>query len=330
MFDLSTFGKVDVSGSDATRFLDRICSNHMRIPTGRATYTLMLNERGGVESDLVAVRLEENRFRLTTGTAALIRDKAWLSRWMDDYDVSLEDRTGSLAILGLMGPGAARIAGILGAGVLNDLPRFHALSLSIADIPVYATRLSYVGEPGWELTCANEDATDLFDLLLEAGAAPAGSLAQSAMRIEAGYLAHGHDMDTDTTPLEVNLGFAVAWDTDFVGRDALMMQKRNGTTNRLVSLLFDPDEDIVPLGNEPVSLDGELVGKTTSAAWGLSDWPAGRVGGHPSFHRASTGIDRDGEYRWHRTPGHGCRGRGHGGGTAGRRTITGAGGRGDT
>ena len=268
IFDQSTFGKIDVRGAGAAAFLDRVCANRMDRPSGRAIYTAMLNARGGMESDLTAARLADDHYRLFVGTTARRRDMAWLRRHMEPGDdVMLEDVTDAYAVLGLMGPEAARIASEIGGGDLNELGYFRVGSTEIGNIPVTAMRLSYVGEAGWEITCAAADAPQLYDRLVEAGAAPAGLFAQTSMRIEKRFLAYGHDLDTDLSPIEAGLDFAIGWETDFVGRDALRRRRDEGAVNRVVTIVLD-DADAYPVGSEPVFLNGEIVGKTTSAAFG--------------------------------------------------------------
>lgn len=268
LFDQSTFGKIEVTGPDAARFLDRVMTSRMDRPVGRVTYTVMLNERGGIESDLTVVRLAEDRYRLMVGTAAIRRDLAWLRRHSEEFDVVLADRTEDLAIIGLMGPEALAVASSLGGDALLDLEYFRAGAAMIGGVGVEAMRLSYVGEFGWELTCPASDAVGLYKALWDAGARPCGTLAQTSMRIEKRFLSNGHDMDTDTSPLQCGLGFAVAWETDFIGRGALAERREAGETNRIATLLFDPDTAATPLGNEPVYVGREIVGKTTSAAHG--------------------------------------------------------------
>ena len=135
----------------------------------------------------------------------------------------------------------------------------------IAGVVVRAARLSYVGEAGWELTCAAGDARQLFAILAAQGVHPVGAFAQTAMRIEKGFLAYGHDLDTDVTPQMAGLEFALAAGKDFIGKKALA--GRAVPSSRLVSVGFS-DTDVVPLGNEPVLRDGRIIGKTTSAAFG--------------------------------------------------------------
>lgn len=267
IFDQSTFGKIEVQGAQACGFLNRVCANEMNREPGRTIYTAMLNARGGIESDLTAVRIASDHYRLFVGTAAIKRDLAWLERHRGQFDVTLSDSTDDYAVLGLMGPHASRIVDAVGAGALNGLKYFHAGTAHIAGAHVRAARLSYVGEAGWEITCRAENALRIHDALLEAGARPAGLLAQSSMRIEKRFLAYGHDIDTDTDPLAAGLGFAIAWETDFIGREALLARKDQPLKARMVSIVLD-DAGAVPLGNEPVYGNARIAGKTTSAAFG--------------------------------------------------------------
>ena len=268
VFDQSTFGKIRVSGRDAEAFLDRLCTNRMSRPPGRAVYTLMLNERGGIEGDLVAMRLDVEDYRLYVGTAAIKRDLAWLRRHLDANEaVTLDDETDAHAVLALTGPEAARVAEAVGAGELLALGYFRHGETRIAGVAIRGVRLSYVGEAGWEITCPSDRADTLYEALHEAGARPAGVLAQTSMRIEKRFLACGHDLDTDTTPLEAGLGHTIHWDKDFLGRDALLRLEDRAPKQRMATIVLE-DMDAVPLGSEPVCIGDQIVGKTTSAAFG--------------------------------------------------------------
>ena len=267
LFDLSSFGKIEVEGRDAERLLERLCANRMARPPGRAIYTALLNSEGGMESDLTAVRLATDHYRLYVGTTAVRRDMAWLRRHLDGEQVTLRDSSEDYAVLGLMGPEAARIAEQAGAAELAALPYFRCGSAELAGVPVTAVRLSYVGEAGWEITCKVADAERVYDALASFGAQPAGLFAQTAMRIEKRFLAYGHDLDTDISPLQAGLGFAVDWDSDFIGREALKRQRDASEACRIATVMLDNPET-VPHGGEPVAFDGEMVGMTTSAAFG--------------------------------------------------------------
>jgi len=268
LFDQSSFGKIRVSGSDAEGFLNRVCANNMSRAPGRAIYTAMLNEHGGIESDLTVLRLAQDHYLLYVGTAAIKKDLTWLKRYLlPEEDVALNNETHEHAVLGLMGPDAVRIAETVGAGALNRLGYFQHGEAEIGSVPVRGVRLSYVGEAGWEITCPIDGAADVYDSLYEAGARPVGLFAQTSMRIEKRFLAYGHELDSDITPLEAGLEFAVDWSKDFIGKEALLSRKNRPPGNRIVTILFD-DAHATPLGNEPVYRNDGIVGKTTSAAFG--------------------------------------------------------------
>jgi 4-methylaminobutanoate oxidase (formaldehyde-forming) len=268
VFDQSTLGKIRVRGTAAERFLDRVCSNDMTRAPGRAVYGTMLNERGGFEGDYTALRLAPDDYRLYVGTTAIERDLAWLRRHRaPGEDVAVEDETEALAVLALMGPRAMALAAEAGAPELAGLGFFRHAPARVGGIAVRAARLSYVGEPGVELTCDAAHAPALFEALREAGATPAGLYAQSAMRIEKRFAAMGHELSGDVTPVEAGLEFALAADGDWLGRAAVLARRRAGPQRRLVSLLLD-DPQAVPLGDEPLLHEDRVVGQATSAAFG--------------------------------------------------------------
>ena len=267
IFDQSSFGKILVSGRDAGSFLNRVCSNNMLRAPGRAIYTAMLNERGGYLSDLTAIRLSENEYRLYLGSNAVKRDLSWLKRNLhQDEQVEISDYSDQLALLALMGPKSAALLQRLGAES-SELPcYFQHRHYQLAGIDVELAGLSYVGESGWEITCAVADAQRLYDALASEGARPAGLFAQSSMRIEKRFLAFGHDLDSDINPLQAGLGNTIDWDSDFIGKAALAKLAQQTPASMIVSILLDLPE-AQPIGGEPVVFDGNIIGKTTSAAF---------------------------------------------------------------
>lgn len=264
--ELTSFGKFDVTGKDAEAGLDRIMTAPMSKQPGRVIYSLMLNDKGGIESDLTIMRMADDHYRLTVGSGAIKRDFAWIRNHLDaEADIDLVDCSEELASLGLMGPEAAQIARNLGGEWMLDLGYFRHGSGQLAGVDVLAARLSYIGSYGWELTCARADVAALYDALAQAGGRPIGSFAMTSMRIEKRFHSYGHDLDTDMTPAMAGLDFVVTKDTDFIGRVAL---KQRGTpSSRLVSLKFD-EADVHPIGNEPVMQGETMIGKVTSAAFG--------------------------------------------------------------
>ncbi len=268
VFDLSTFGKVSVTGVDAERFLDRVCANNMRSQPGRAIYTPMLNLRGGYESDLTALRLSDQAYRLYLGSSAIKRDLAWLrSHLRDDEQVDLKDVTDDYAVLGLMGPKSISILIQLGATEITQLNYFGHYRQTLAGVETEVVRISYVGELGYELTCRTQDAATLYQQLQAQAARPAGLFAMTSMRIEKRYLAFGHDLDSDLDPFQTGLEFTLDWSSNFIGKSALLKRRKKKPSSQVISILFN-STDTYPLGNEPVYYQNKIIGKTTSAAFG--------------------------------------------------------------
>ena len=268
IFDQSSFGKISVKGRDAEALLNRVCSNNMCRPAGRATYTTMLNDKGGIESDLTAIRFDEESYRLYVGSSAIKRDMAWLYEHIGtDEQIVIEDQSEQFATIAVMGPKAGAITKTLGSDWLDTLGYFTHKHGEISGVMVDAVRLSYVGEAGWELTCARDDGNSLYSALYKAGARPAGMFAQSSMRIEKQFLAYGHELDTDVSPVMAGLEYTLDMSKQFIGYDAMQRAFDTPTKQRIVSLRV-ADMAAVPLGNEPVYHDGQIIGKTTSASFG--------------------------------------------------------------
>ncbi len=266
VFDASSYGKIEVEGPDAEAFLQHTCASNMAKPPGSAVYTAVLNERGTYESDITAHRIADKHYRLFVGTNAIKRDLAWFCRHSEGFDVTLTDSTEDYAVLGLMGPDAARIITEAGAPELTRLGYFKVGPAHIAGCHVRAVRMSYVGEPGWEITMRAENAPAVYAALTAAGAKPAGLYAQTAMRIEKGFAAMGHELDSDTSPVEAGLDSLVSKKKPFIGSEALA-QRRETSSRHLVTVIID-DAAAVPLGHEPIYAGDEIVGHTMSADFG--------------------------------------------------------------
>jgi glycine cleavage system aminomethyltransferase T/glycine/D-amino acid oxidase-like deaminating enzyme len=266
IFDASPFGKIEVKGPDAERFMQHVCASNMNKPPGRAIYTAILNERGTYESDITAHRISLEHYRLFVGTNAIKRDLVWFTRHSTGFDISLTDSTSEHAVLGLMGPEASRIARETGAEALLALKYFNCGAAEVNGKPVYAVRMSYVGESGWEITCNAGDAREIYAALVAAGAKPAGMYAQTSMRIEKGFAAMGHELDSDVSPVHTGLDLFSAKDKKFIGSNSLE-QYRKTARRSLVTVIVE-DDSAVLMGHEPIIANGEIVGHTTSAAYG--------------------------------------------------------------
>jgi 4-methylaminobutanoate oxidase (formaldehyde-forming) len=267
LLDLSPFTKIDVSGPDALALLNHLATAQMDVEVGRAVYTLMLNNKGGIEADVTITRLLKDKFRITSGAATRRRDFAYLRRAAQGHDVELHDATEEFCIIGVMGAAARKVLVSLSQDDWDDFAFSTTREMKIAGVTCLATRISYVGELGWEITVANARAGAVFDALIAASAKPMGHYALNGCRIEKAYRHWGHDLGPEITPLEAGLGFAVDWSKPFRGKEALLNQKQNGLTQRLV--LLDVQGHPLIIHDEPVLENGKVVGLTTSGAKGV-------------------------------------------------------------
>jgi glycine cleavage system aminomethyltransferase T len=278
LFDETSFAKIEITGAGALAFLQRLCDNEMDRPVGRITYTQMLNQRGGIECDFTVTRLAEDRFFIVTGTAFGNHDLGWIRRHApDDGSVTVRDVTSSRACIGIWGPLARQIVQSTTTDDLgNDaFPYLTAAEITVGKVPVTALRVTYVGELGWELYCPMEYGALLWDTLWEAGR-PLGMLAGGyraidSLRLEKGYRAWSSDITPEETPYEAGIGFAVRLGKDggFIGREALVAAKEAGPRKRLACLVI-ADPRSVALGNEPVRVRDEIVGRVTSGGYGFA------------------------------------------------------------
>jgi dimethylglycine oxidase len=274
LFDMATLKKAEVTGPGALEFLQHLNTNELDKPVGGVTYTLMLDEKGGVRSDITVARLEEDRFQLGLNGP---RDIEWMERRLpEDGSVQVRDISGSNCCVGVWGPVARELVQDLSPDDLSNeaFKFFRARRIYVGEVPVVALRVSYVGELGWELYTTADLGLRLWDLLWEAGQ-PLGVIAGgrgafSGLRLEKGYRMWGTDMTTEHDPYEAGLGFAVKLEKgDFVGREALLRRKEEGPRRELSCLLLD-DPRVVVMGSEPVYSEGRAVGYVTSAAYGYS------------------------------------------------------------
>lgn len=277
LYDLTPFTKVEVEGSAATEWLNRVCASEMDIPLGKVAYTTVLTPTGGVVCDLTVTRLERDRYLLVTGGGSGPRDVAWLRALLPEGDaVRMREVTSAYAVSGLWGPRARDILQpLVPTSLANDaFPYMRAQQIWIEHVPALALRISYAGELGWELYVPSEYGGWVWERLMEAGAEHgviAGGLgAFNSLRVEKGYRFSGVDMHTDYTADEAGLGFTVHLTKPaFVGRSAVIEERRRGIAKRLVPLVLD-DPDAAPLGGEPILLDGSRAGYVTSADFGYT------------------------------------------------------------
>ena len=276
LLDQTSFGKFRLQGRDAMRVLNRVSANDVDVPPGRIVYTQWLNEEGGIEADLTVTRLRSDDYLIVTSGEFQVRDFHWLRRHIPEgAHAVLTDVTSGLAVLGVMGPRARDLLQRLGPDPLTGgaFPFGASREIELAHCHVRASRITYVGELGWELYIPTEFALGVYDALVEAGAEAGlrhvGMHAMNSLRIEKAYRHYGHDITDDDTPLEAGLAFAVKLGKPepFIGRDALLRQREKGVTKRLVQFLLEDPEPLL-YHNEPIWRDGEIAGHVRSAMYG--------------------------------------------------------------
>ncbi|MFF3315036.1 FAD-dependent oxidoreductase [Streptomyces sp. NPDC003035] len=270
LYDMTPLRRLEVTGPGALAFLQRMTTNNLAKKPGAVTYTLLLDESGGIRSDLTVARLAEDRFQIGANSRA---DEDWLLRHAP-ADVHVRDITSGTCCVGVWGPLARALVQPLTRDDVSHrgFGYFRAKETYLGHVPVTAMRLSYVGELGWELYTSADLGLRLWDTLWEAGqehgVIAAGRSAFNSLRLEKGYRSWGHDMTTEHTPYEAGVGFAVRMDKgDFLGRAAL--ERAGEPRRRLTPLLLD-DPAAVVLGKEPVYVDGRPAGYVTSASYGYT------------------------------------------------------------
>ena len=276
LFDESSFAKAVVSGAQAAEFLNWVCANDVVKGVGRTVYTQALNTRGGIESDYTVTQTGETEFFIITGTAFSTHDFGWLEKQKREggfADVAIKVVTEEFACFALMGPKARTILSNVTDYETShvNFPFMHSREINIANVKVRATRLTYVGELGWEIYVPVADGKKIWEALIAAGTdhglMACGYRAIESLRLEKGYRAWAGEINTETNPYEAGLGFAVSKKKDkFLGKDSLASAQQN---RKLVAMTFD-DIRQVPLGNEPVRINGSVVGRVKSGGQGYT------------------------------------------------------------
>jgi len=275
LYDQSSFSKLLVQGRDALALLQRLCANEMDVPVGKMVYSPMLNERGGVESDLTVMRQARDRFLVVTGSAQATRDADWITRHIgSDEHVTLTDVSAMYCVLSVMGPKARELlARVCPDDLSPDALKFSwTKEIDLGFARVRAARMSYVGGPGFELYVPVEMSRHVYLALTDAGQdlglRDAGYYALDALRIEQGRRAWGAELGPDETPWQAGLAFSVKLDkpSSFIGQEALRALRGQPLAKKLVTVVLDSPEVFV-WGGESLLLDGAPVGELSSAGF---------------------------------------------------------------
>jgi dimethylglycine dehydrogenase len=264
VLDQTSFAKFVVSGEGAEALLDRLCANRLPTEVGRMALTQMCTPRGGIETDVTVALLEPGRYYVVSAAATETHDLAWIERHASrDGSVRIDNVTPRDGVLTLAGPKSRELLERVSRDDFSNqgFPFFRARHVEVGRVRVLAVRVSYVGELGWELHHPIEEQRALYDLLFEAGEdlglVDFGYRALESMRLEKCYRLWGADLSADWSPLQAGLDRFVALDKgDFIGRDALLQEREQGSTHALSCLVVDAD-GIDAHGLEPVYADGE-------------------------------------------------------------------------
>jgi aminomethyltransferase len=264
MFDVSHMTVIDLHGDGTRDFLRHLVANNvdkLKVQ-GKALYTCMLNEHGGVIDDLIVYFFDEAHFRLVVNAATRAKDLAWIQQQAAAFGIEVKERP-DFAMIAVQGPQArAKVLGLLHD---IDRPRIEKLGKFAAaagqgpgGMPLFVARTGYTGEDGFEIIVPNEHAVALWNALADAGVRPAGLGARDTLRLEAGMNLYGQDMDEDVSPWEANLGWTIALDEgrDFIGRAALEKQKAEGVKRVMVGLVLD-DKGVLRHGQKVLTANGE-------------------------------------------------------------------------
>ncbi len=275
VFDQTSFSKYRLAGPDAEAVLQWLCTADVAVPVGRTVYTGMLNERGTYESDVTLTRVAEDDYLIVSSAATTERDKDHIGRRIGEHRATLVDVTSAYAVFGVMGPRSRDLLSRLTRADLSNeaFPFGTSQEIPLGYSTVRATRITYVGELGWELYVPVEFAVGVYEDLISAGAdlgvVDGGYYTIEQMRLEKGYRAFGRELTPDYGPLEAGLMFTCKLKTDipFLGREAVERARETGPLRRLVSFVLESPEPML-WGGELVLRDGVASGQVISAAWG--------------------------------------------------------------
>ncbi|MFM9977061.1 MAG: FAD-dependent oxidoreductase [Sphingomonadaceae bacterium] len=275
LFDQSSFAKFRLEGRDACAVLNRVCANDIDVAPGKLVYTQWLNEKGGIEADLTVTRLSATAYLIVTGAETETRDFNWLKRHIRvDAHAILTNVSSAMGVISIMGPHARVLLQSLSPNDLSHdgFPFATSQEIELGYAIVRASRITYVGELGWELYIPTEFMTHVYDTIVAAGGSfglkHCGYHALNALRMEKGYRHWGHDITDEDTPLEAGLGFAVKLDKPggFIGRDALIRQKAEGLKQRLVQFLLKSPAPML-YHNEPIWQGDRIAGYIRSGMY---------------------------------------------------------------
>jgi len=264
LFDISHMGQVRVSGTDSLKFLQYVTTNDVsKLAFGQVQYSALLNTDGTFIDDITTYKISDNEYYLCINAANRHKDVAHLKKEAANFDVAVVDESDDTTLLALQGAKAQALLQSLFSGDLEDIGYYHFAQGKIVDADAMVSRTGYTGEDGFEIYIPNSIAVEVWQKLLEGGAAPIGLAARDMLRTEMGYALYGHEISDAVTPVEARLMWITGLDKgNFIGHDAVAERKASGPQKRLIALKLT--ERGIPREHYKVFVDGEVSGEITS------------------------------------------------------------------
>ncbi|MDT0676887.1 glycine cleavage system aminomethyltransferase GcvT [Autumnicola musiva] len=268
VFDVSHMGEFLISGENALELIQKISSNDAsKLVDGKAQYTCMPNETGGIVDDLIIYRINAEKFLLVVNASNIEKDWNWISQH-NTMDATMKDISDEMSLLAIQGPKAAEAMQAL---TEVDLKKMKFYTFEVAEFAgvekVIISATGYTGSGGFEIYFRNEDAEQIWDRVMEAGAEfgikPIGLAARDTLRLEMGFSLYGNDIDEKTSPIEANLGWITKFNKDFINSEALKKEKEEGPSRKLVAFMLD-ERGIPRQGYDIVDKNGTVIGIVTS------------------------------------------------------------------
>ena len=279
LFELSPFSKFEIKGETSHEELQKICTANIKSEIGKSTYTQMLNIDGGIEADLTIICLDKNYFRIISSAATRERDKFHIQKHLSK-NLKLNDVTDDYCVLGLFGPKSRNLISKISKNNFtnNDFTFGSGKIINIGSKEIWAQRLSYVGELGFELYIKNKDANEIYSLIVKEGKkfnlSHCGMHALDTMRMESGFLHWGHDISPEENQFESGLNFAISFkkNIDFIGKESLLKIKNQNKKKKFIMLSLKDSRAGYPLllHDEPIYLDDKIIGRTTSGNYSFN------------------------------------------------------------
>ena len=279
LFDLTPFSKFEIKSENAHQELQKICTANIKNEVGKCTYTHMLNADGGIETDLTVVCVEKNNFRIISSAATRERDKFHIKKHLSK-EIELKDVTDNFCVFGLFGPKSRDLIKTISKDDFdNDKFKFGtAKYITVDGVKIWAQRLSYVGELGYEIYTEFKDAKKIYELLIEKGKdfnlSNCGMHAMDIMRMESGFLHWGHDISPEENQYQAGLSFTISnkKNVDFIGKQALEKIKNEKLKSKFVMFALKDSKPGEPLllHDEPIYMDDKIIGRSTSGNYSFN------------------------------------------------------------